>query len=583
MSLEELIGRAHAWIAGDPDPDDAAELEALVARREEAELAERMAGPLEFGTAGLRGVLGAGESRMNRAVVIRTGAGLARHVLASVEGAAGRGFVVGCDGRRLGRAFAEETARVLAGAGLRVHLFRGFVPTPLVAFAVRELGAAGGVMVTASHNPPEYNGYKVYWSDGAQIVPPHDRAIAAAIAGAGPAREVPRPPLEEARARGLVLDVPDETLTRYREAVAALSLDRRGRDLVRIVFTPMHGVSDPFVRDALARFGFECVTSVPEQRAPDPEFSTVTLPNPEEPGALDLALDLARRERATLVLANDPDGDRLAVAVPSTLEGGWRQLTGNEIGILLGEHLLRRADEPGAAPRLVATTVVSSPALGVMARYFGAGYEETLTGFKWIATAAMRRETETGERFLFGYEEALGYTVGTAVRDKDGVSAAAVFAELTALAAVEGRSIEDELERIARAHGLFASRQVSLVRKGLEGAAEIRATMDRLRASRPARIGAHDVLAVRDVERGLRRDRDGCETELALPRSNVLAFDLDGGARVVARPSGTEPKIKFYFDLREAVAEAEPHGEARARALGRLDALEQSFLELAGR
>ena len=575
MTDASLEARVRGWIDDDVDAGDRAELEALLAKGDEAELASRFSGPLEFGTAGLRGVLGAGESRMCRAVVRRTTLGLARWLLKTDPRAKERGVVVGYDGRRNSRVFAEDACAVLVAAGLKAHLFPRLGPTPLVAFGTLALDAAAGVMVTASHNPPEYNGYKVYAGNGAQIIPPADTGIAAEIAAAPGAKGVPLADLAIARRDGLVVDIADSVIDAYHAAVKGLSRDARGRDGVRIVHTSLHGTAEPFTRRALAEVGFLDVHSVAAQKEPDGAFPTVAFPNPEEPGALDLSFALAREVKATLILANDPDSDRLAVAVP---EGdGFRALTGNEIGLLLGEFLLRR--EPGGAARLVVTTVVSSPALPHVAEVLGATAELTLTGFKWIANRALELE-KTGLRFVFGYEEALGYTVGTVVRDKDGVSAAAVFAELAALAAIEGRTVSDELERIARTYGLFASRQHNVTKKGKAGAAEIAALMDRLRAAAPRVIGRFPVRAVRDLEAGTRTE-DGVSTPLSLPKSNVLAFDLEGGHRVVARPSGTEPKIKFYFDVRETVAEGEPFSAAKARAETSLDDLERAFLEVA--
>jgi phosphomannomutase len=335
-------------------------------------------------------------------------------------------------------------------------------------------------------------------------------------------------------------------------------------------------VGDRFARDALARFGFERVDSVPAQQQPDGEFPTVRFPNPEEEGALDLALALAREKRADLVLANDPDADRLAVAIPAPTSAGYRQLSGNEVGVLLGEYLLRTWTE-GGDRRLVVTTVVSSPMLGEIARRQGVSYAEVLTGFKWIVTTGQRIAARDGLRFLFGYEEALGYTAGTVTPDKDGVSAAALFAELAAVAAAQGRTVEDELERLARTYGLWVSRQVAVVRKGREGQAAIAAMMEGLRRAAPARFGDAAVAGVRDFLSGAPQP-DGT----VFPRSNVIAFDLEGGARVVARPSGTEPKIKFYFDLREPVADGEPMAAARDRARRRLDALAAAFMDVVG-
>ena len=571
----ELLQRAARWADDDVDADDAEEVRTLIATGDLAALSERFAGPLEFGTAGLRGVLGAGESRMCRAVIARTTLGLGRALLASDPRARARGVVVGYDGRTKSRVFAEDVCRVLAALGVVTHLYPRLGPTPLVAFAVTHLDAAAGVMITASHNPPEYNGYKVYAGNGAQIVPPVDAAIASEIARAEGARAVAVVELEEARARGLVRDVGDDVIDRYHAEVAALSHDRRGRAAVRIVHTSLHGTAERFTPRALHDFGFDAVYSVALQKEPDGAFPTVKFPNPEEPGALDLSYALAKEKGATLVLANDPDADRLAVAIAGR-DGAFRQLSGNEVGLLLGEFLLRR--EAGGPERLVVTTVVSSPALPYVAAALGVRSELTLTGFKWIATRALELERE-GARFVFGFEEALGYSVGTVVRDKDGVSAAAVFAELAAVAQADGRTIEDELERIARAYGLFASRQHNVTRKGAAGAKEIERTMERLREAPPTRIGAHAVVAVRDVLRGTRTASDGT-TALALPKSNVLAFDLEGGGRVVARPSGTEPKIKYYFDVREDIAPGEPFSAAKARAELALDGLAAAFAEL---
>ncbi len=575
----DLSARALAWASDDPDATTAAELRALVERGDTASLAERMAGPLLFGTAGLRGLLGAGESRMNLAVIRRTTAGLAAHLLATSPDVASKGVVVGYDGRRQSREFAEATAGVLAASGIKAHLFPQLCATPLVAFAVRDLGATAGVMVTASHNPPDYNGYKVYGSSGSQIVPPDDEQIAARIAAVGPARDVPCLDEAAARAAGRLVDVPDALIERY--FTATLALLRRpagapGRDALRIVYTPMHGTGDRFARELLARAGFTHVTSVPEQQQPDGAFPTVAFPNPEEPGALDLAFALGRRESAHLIVANDPDADRLAIAIAdASRPGGYRQLTGNEVGALLGDFVLRTG-EPDPK-RLVVTTAVSSPMLRHIAEHHGVGYGEVLTGFKWIAHLALTREASHGARFVFGYEEALGYAIGTAVRDKDGLSAALVFGELAALAASEGRTVADELERLSREVGLFVSTQRNVTRPGSSGAAEISATMERLRAHPPTRIGDRAVVAFTDVQRGVRRE-GGTETRIELPASNVLVFELDGGARVVARPSGTEPKIKYYLDLREPVTADEPFAAARTRAEGRLTALADAWM-----
>lgn len=567
----DLRSLARAWLAGDPDPETQAELRELLARDDDAALLDRFGARLEFGTAGLRGVFGAGTNRINRAIVIQTTAGLAAYLLTERKDARERGVVVGYDGRKLSRELAEDTACVLAAAGIVAHLFPMLGPTPLTAYAVSDLGAAGGVMVTASHNPPEYNGYKVYWGNGAQIIPPHDGGIARAIDAVGPANRVPRLPLAEARAKGLVRDVPADVEARYLAKVEALCAKREVRPGLRIVYTPLHGAGGRLAKAAFLRTGFDDVHVVPEQAEPDGAFPTVAFPNPEEKGAMDLSLALANEVGAELVLANDPDADRLAVAVPDG-RGGFLQLTGNEVGVLLGHYLLTEG-EPGAN-RLVISTIVSSPMLARIAASSGTSYDETLTGFKWIANRAMELARAEKKRFVFGYEEALGYSVGELVRDKDGISAACLFAELASVAKSRGRSVLDELEAIARRHGLYVSSQRSVTIKGVDGPAKIAEFMRGLRAAMPKAIGGHAVVATRDYAARTRTTAGGEVTNLTLPASNVLAFELEGGGRVVVRPSGTEPKIKFYFDHREPVAAGEPLEAVRRRAAAVIEGME---------
>jgi phosphomannomutase len=579
----DLRARAEKWMADDCDPATRDELRALLGQPnlDATDLADRFAGALEFGTAGLRGVLGAGPNRMNRAVVARATWGLAQVLLRDVPQAAARGVVVGGDARRLSREMSEDVAAILAVAGIRVILFRAPVPTPLVGFAVKRLGAAGGVVVTASHNPPEYNGYKVYWENAAQIVPPVDERIAAAIERAPAARDVKRPPLETVAT--LVSDASPEFERAYLEALRALAVHPgEGDRSLRIVYTPLHGVGDALLRRALAEGGFPDVTSVPEQQKPDGAFPTVAFPNPEEKGAMDLAFALAKKSGAHLVLANDPDADRLAVAMPAPSEAtGFRQLTGNQVGVLMGHYLL--TEKKPSRKRAVLASIVSSPLLGRIAGDLGVRYEETLTGFKWIANRTMELERE-GYEVVFGYEEALGYSVGDVVRDKDGISAALVFAELAAVLRARSRTLGDELDAIARTYGAYASTQVNVTRKGASGLAAIRAMMEALRSSPPSRIGDDEVIAVSDYEARMRRDlRAKSTAPLTLPKSNVLTFDLASGSRVIARPSGTEPKAKFYFDVREEVRAGEPLSDASARADATMRRLADAFVAIAGR
>ena len=567
---QELRARAASWIDGDPDEATRAELTGILGRRDGAELVERFGESLTFGTAGLRGLLGAGPNRMNRAVVIRTSLGLVRTVLDEIPRAAERGIVIGYDARHYSDVFARDTAGVFAAAGVKVHWFEETATTPLTAFAVARLGAAAGVMVTASHNPAAYNGYKAYGPNGAQIVPPRDEAVARAIAAAPAANRVARASFEEARAQGFIVPIEDDVTRAYLSGVTGLLRARDVRPPLRIVYTPMHGVGYALAARAFVAAGFSEVSSVPEQTRPDPTFPTVRFPNPEEHGALDLAILHARRTDADLILANDPDADRLAVAVKNE-SGVFVQLSGNQVGALLGHYVITR--DPRRDARAVITTIVSSPMLGEMARELGIHYEETLTGFKWIATRALELEAQ-GTRFVFGYEEALGYSVGSLVRDKDGVSAAVLFAELAAVCRAQGTSVLAYLADLYRRFGYFASAQRNIVLEGTAGAAKIAAMMTHLRAHPPVSISGRAIQERRDYASGEVASTGGAVAKLALPVSNVLSYVLVGGTRIVIRPSGTEPKLKYYIDHREPVSADESLDVADKRATAAIAAID---------
>ncbi len=548
-----LRTRAAAWIAQDPDPLTQAAGQALLEGEDPEALRAHFGGRLAFGTAGMRGPLGPGPQRMNRALVRRVTAGLGDYLLRETPEAAQRGVVIGFDARHGSRDFASDAARVLLDRGLRVWLYDEIVPTPQLAHAVAWLGCAGGIMVTASHNPPADNGYKVYWGNGAQIIAPHDAGISACVDAIEQT-----PGISDATPEA----VPEAALADYLTAVDGLRVYQASTPL-RVVYTAMHGVGTALVERVLHRHGYTDLHKVVEQCDPDPDFPTVSFPNPEEPGALDLALSLAESVKADLVLANDPDADRLSVSVP--FEGGYRTLTGNQVGVLLADELLRAGE---GADRLVATTVVSSTLLRSLAEHYGVGYAETLTGFKWIANAALAHEAEGG-RFVMGYEEALGYSIGPVVRDKDGVSAALVFCDLAAACKARGSSVMERLLEIYRRHGVYGSRQRSLVLPGEAGAARIGRIMDGLRGAPPQVVAGARVERVEDYLPGAR-----------LPPSNVLAFELEGGARILARPSGTEPKVKFYFEV--VVPLEGDLAQAEASAQARIDALCADFLSLAG-
>jgi phosphomannomutase len=553
---DDLRARLAAWLADDPDERDRAELEALAGDDSEqaaAELADRFAGRLEFGTAGLRGKVAAGPNRMNRAVVRAATAALAGWLRGPGRATAGiaaaeAGVVIGSDARHRSDEFADEAARVLAGAGIRVHLLPRQQPTPLLAFAVRHLRAAAGIMITASHNPPADNGYKLYLADGAQIVPPADAEIEAAIRSLGPLSQVKL----AAPDSPLIGRLGDEVAAAYLDRICATSPAPPGAGWLRFVYTPLHGVAGALALRAFEQAGFTAPDVVAAQAEPDPDFPTVAFPNPEEPGALDLALAQARRSGADLVLANDPDGDRLAVAAPDPVTpGGWRTLTGDQVGALLGAYLLERIPPgPGPDDRLVVTTIVSSTLLSRIAATAGARYAETLTGFKWIVRAG-----GPGRRFVFGYEEALGYAVGDTVRDKDGLGAALALLGLAARARSGGESLLDAYDALEAAHGVHLTAQVTV-----DTAAPVD-VMARLRAAALAAFGDAAVIATTDLTGGTRD----------LPSADVLSYQL-AGARVVIRPSGTEPKIKAYFEVVEPVLLGRL-GAARRAAAARLEPL----------
>jgi phosphomannomutase len=526
---------AQAWRDDDPDPATRAELDALLAAEDLDGLRDRFAERLQFGTAGLRGALGAGPNRMNRALVRRATAGVTAWLRET--GRTGP-VVVGRDARHGSAAFAEDTAAVLAGAGFEVLVLPRPLPTPLTAFAVLHHRAAAGIMITASHNPPQDNGYKLYLGDGAQIVSPVDGEISAHIDAVGPLADVPLATDGVRTLDGAIIDA-------YLDALSPLVQPWSARE-VTAVYTAMHGVGAETIRLAFERVGFPPPHEVVEQVEPDPDFPTVSFPNPEEPGALDLSLALARDVGADLVLANDPDADRLAVAIPDpAVEGGWRALTGDELGALLADHLLRRG---GHQPDdTLVTTVVSSRLLSKLADAYGVAYAEALTGFKWVV-----RAPAPGHRFLFGYEEALGYCIGEVVRDKDGISAAAVAAELAADLRAEGSSLRARLEDIFRTYGAHVTRQRSIRIAGTDWLDRVTAAMAALRSSPPVEVGGLVVRSVEDLLPGAR-----------FVPSDVLIYTLEG-ARLVVRPSGTEPKCKCYA---EAVVPVAPGGDvATARA-----------------
>jgi phosphomannomutase len=578
--LDTLLTTAEAWAAADPDPQTAEELRAVIAHvrtggpaaaAAEQDLRDRFSGPLAFGTAGLRAALGAGPNRMNRVVVRRAAAGVAAHALDLAAGAYAPRAVVGFDARHNSSIFAEETAAIFTAAGIETYLMPRELPTPVLAYAIRALGCEVGVMVTASHNPPQDNGYKVYLGGraveedarGVQIVAPHDAGIAAHIDAADR--------IELASGGWTVL--PESIETDYVAAVAGLA-DPSGRDRdLKIVLTPLHGVGGRTARAVLTAAGFDDVTLVERQAEPDPDFPTVAFPNPEEPGALDLALETAGQVGADLVIANDPDADRVALAALEPATGAWRMLRGDEVGTLLGLHLAARltaashgggtdAVRPDALrPGVFANSIVSSRLLGRIAGVSGIGHAQTLTGFKWIARV---------HDLAFGYEEALGYCVAPElVRDKDGISAGLLLAELAAATKAAGRTLFDLLDDAFLVHGLHASDQLS-VRVGSLGL--LGAMMNRLRENPPTSFADSTVSVAEDLAQG----------SAQLPPTDGLLYLTQNGTRVIIRPSGTEPKLKCYLEVVEPVGSAAELDAAKDTARARLDAVRRDVGEALG-
>lgn len=533
---QTLLERARAWLAGDPDPAMRTRLQALIDAGDEAALRDHVGADLAFGTAGLRGEVGPGPNRMNRATVIRASRGLADWAVTTVPAAAVRGVVVGYDARPDSPQFARDVATVMAAAGLPVAMFDRPAPTPLAAFAMRVRDAATGVIVTASHNPPADNGYKVYDPSAIQITAPTDAEIADAIAAVGPARTVPGVGADPADLG--VESIGEEITDEYLAEIAAGRPDLPDVDRsVPLVLTSLHGVGGALALRALREAGFAAVHAVPEQAEPDGAFPTVAFPNPEEPGALDLAMALADEVGAEVVLANDPDADRLAVAVPDA--GRWRRLHGDEVGVLLADHLLAHHD--GNA--VVASSIVSTARLDVVAAHHGARRLTSLTGFKWIWRALREVADAEGLTPVLGYEEALGYSVGVAVRDKDGISAAVVVADLVASLRAQGRTLVDRLAELDERYGRWGHGQRSLRREGPDGDALIAAMMVRAESPPTGGVAGRQVERVEDL-------RTGAEARPAwLPADLVLIWHLAGGGRVLIRPSGTEPKLKIYADL----------------------------------
>ncbi|MEZ8697472.1 phospho-sugar mutase [Vibrio lentus] len=550
------------WLARDPDPRTREELQHLIDKKMHAELEDRFTQRLEFGTAGLRGKVGCGPNRMNRLVIQETATGLGHYLIEHVANAAIRGVVVGYDGRLDSKQFAIDTASVLTALGIKVYLTANVAATPIVAFGIEHFNAAAAVVVTASHNPPEYNGFKVYWENGAQIIPPHDVGIADEIDVAS-TKPIPLISLSDAEKQGNLVWLTEGYYQTYRAAINQSPYVRNDIDSAHttVTYTAMHGVGAQMAEDLLHDGGFHKVFSVAEQREPDGHFPTVNFPNPEEKGAMDLVVNLAKSVDADIACANDPDADRFAVAVRTddtvrTDEASYKMLTGDQVGVLFAHYLLSK---PHTKNQLVGNSIVSSTLLEKVANSHGATYFQTLTGFKWLANIGMQLEDEDNE-FLFAYEEALGYTIGTQVRDKDGLSALVVFAQLVEELKSQGRTVWDLLAQISLEHGVHTNAQRSIALDP-----DSPSIGSKLRTAQPKTIGGVTVSVIEDLQSSLRYIVGGDTETINLPTSDVLIYHLQDGSRIIVRPSGTEPKVKVYYETVTKFEGSETYDEARQR------------------
>lgn len=540
------------WL-NSPYVDEASKAELRGIANDPAEIEDRFYRELEFGTGGMRGIIGAGTNRMNAYTVGRSTQGLAEYVLAQGGDAASRGVVIAYDSRHMSDTFARQAACVLAANGVTAHLYGQITPTPILSYSVRHLGAMAGIVITASHNPPAYNGYKVYWEDGGQMVPDRAEELIGrinAIPMLGGVRQMDE---QQARAKGLIRPVDRSVLEAYYEKVLDLRLrPDMGKHVggeMKIVYTPLHGSGAVPVRTVLERAGYTAVKTVAEQEAPDGAFPTVKYPNPEDPAAFSLAIELAKKEDADLIIGTDPDCDRVGVVVRDK-DGSYQTLTGNQTGVLLVDYVLGGLKEKGELPEnaLMIKTIVTSELGSVIARHYGVSVEDTLTGFKFICERVKEHERTGDKKFVFGYEESYGYLAGTFVRDKDGVIASLLVCEMAAYYSEKGMGLLDALEKIWKRHGYYQESQHSIQLPGASGMEQMAGIMAYLRGNPIKQVSKYPVVRVEDYKTGIATTPDGEKLDtIDLYRSDVLRYILEDGSWIAVRPSGTEPKIKIYF------------------------------------
>ncbi|HPC41809.1 MAG TPA: phospho-sugar mutase [Spirochaetota bacterium] len=574
--------RIEEWTRPPFDIGTIRELQALVEKGDDRELEDRFYRTLEFGTGGLRGVIGAGTNRMNIYTVGMATQGLANYI--GKTRSAGTGVVIARDSRHLSDTFAWETASILAANGIPVYLFEDIMPTPLASFAIRHLKAVAGVVITASHNPPEYNGYKVYWDDGGQITPPHDDLIIAEVNRVDSVSKIKKTPFREGVSSGTIRLITDEVTEAYVAELEKAALRPKGTSTVRIAYTPIHGTGYRIIPRILNHFGFTDVLVQEEQSRPDGNFPTVTYPNPEEKEAMELVTALARAGNADIILATDPDADRMGVGFKGP-DGGYILINGNQIGTMLEYYILTRSKENGTLPAdaAVIKTVVTTELQRKIAESFNCKIFDVLTGFKWIASK-MKEFDDTGSAtFMFGGEESYGYLPVRFVRDKDAVSSCYFFAEMADWLKSRNKTLYGFLDEIYRAHGLYLEDLISLTLKGKEGTEKIRNLMEKFRSVPPAAISSIAVESMADLKSLImKKPRTGTEEKITgLPASNVIQFFLADGSKITMRPSGTEPKIKFYFSV---CGEAGAGGlaEAKKKVREKLEALKKDLMGMVG-
>ena len=559
-----------------PEFDEETKKELLAIKDDEKEIEDRFYKELEFGTAGLRGIIGAGTNRMNKYTVGKATQGLANYILE--QGTEKEGVAISYDSRKMSKEFSMQTALILCANGIKTYLFESLRPVPELSFAIRELQCTAGIMITASHNPPKYNGYKVYWDDGAQIVAPRDKDIIAKVRAVESFSEIKQMSEEEAKNKGLLNFVGKEMDYQYIEKLKSLILNpeivkEQGKKL-KVVYTPLHGTGNMVAERLLKEIGIENLYVVPEQKEPDGNFPTVDYPNPEDPKAFKLALELAKKVDADVVLATDPDADRLGIFAKDSKTGEYKNYTGNMSALLIAEYRISQMKEKGILPKngMMITTIVSSNLTKAIGEYYGLEVIEVLTGFKNIGAVMRKAEENKDKEYVFGFEESYGCLIGDYARDKDGIAAVMALCEAACYYQSKGKTLWDQMIAIYEKYGYYKETQVSIVREGAEGAEEIKQMMTNTRNKDIEKIGNYKVLTFKDIERDYVKDMvTGKEGKSGLPKSNVLYYELEDNSWCCIRPSGTEPKIKLYMGIK---------GKTDEEATKKLEDLKQAMLDV---